>query len=267
MNDPVSFRSLHGVLIKVAYDGTAFHGWAAQRDTRTVQGVLSAAIQAIDPNASAVRGTSRTDAGVHAEGQMVAFDSTLKIPDKAWVHAINQHLPDDVAVREARSVPAQFNPRFASRGKRYGYRLLLDHLRQPLLRERAWRVHPSLDLEAVAVESRFMIGTHDFASFRTASDPRENTVRTVTKIEIVRGRDSADVRVVVEGTAFMHNMVRIMVGTLVEVGLSRRPQGTVQRALMGRDRQLTGITAPAHGLTLESIDLELPEEAGEPWPR
>src|SRR5579859_4521835 len=124
----------YGVLLTVAYDGTDFHGWAAQKAERTVEETLRGAILALDPLAGAPRGMSRTDAGVHAEAQMAAFDASLEIPARGWVLALNQHLPEDAAVRSARSVAPGYNPRLSAKVKRYTYRLLLDRVRHPLLR-------------------------------------------------------------------------------------------------------------------------------------
>ncbi len=263
-SDPKPAR--FGVLLKVAYEGTAFSGWASQKKGRTVHDTLAGAISALDPRASAPRGTSRTDAGVHAEGQLAAFDAALHLPPRGWVLALNQHLPDDTCVRSARAVPPEFNPRFASRGKRYRYRILLDRVRDPQWRERAWRIGWPIDLDLLEREARTFEGTHDFASFRSSHDARHETVRTMTAVYLERHEDPRVVSVVVEGTAFLYNMVRIMVGTLLDVARGKLAEGTIARALAGTERKLAGITAPAHGLTLESIDVAMPEGAGDPWP-
>lgn len=255
----------HGVLLQVAYDGTAFHGWAAQRDARTVEETLQGAVLALDPRAGRVRGTSRTDAGVHAEGQMVAFDTEQDIPARGWTLGLNQHLPDDVAVRSARAVPPGFAPRFASRGKRYRYRVLVDPVRDPRWRTRAWRV-PGVDPEAMAREAEAARGTHDFASFRSAGDERATTVRTLSRVAVEREDDPRIVALVVEGDAFLYNMVRILAGTVVDVARGRLAGGAVVRALDSRDRRVAGTTAPAHGLVLERVDVDLPEGTGDPWP-
>jgi tRNA pseudouridine38-40 synthase len=254
-----------GVLLEVAYDGQDFHGWAAQRGARTVEEVLRGAVLAIDPRASGVRGTSRTDAGVHAEGQLVAFDATVAIPPRGWALGLNRHLPADVAVRSARAVPAGFAPRFAARGKRYRYRVLVDPIRDPTVRGRAWRV-PELDAVAMAGEALAAVGTHDFASFRGAADQRPSSVRTLTRVDVVREADPRVVAVVVEGDAFLYNMVRILVGTMVDVGRGRLPRGALANAIERRARPSAGTTAPAHGLVLEHVDVALPEGAGERWP-
>jgi tRNA pseudouridine38-40 synthase len=256
----------HGVLLQVAYDGTAFHGWASQDNARTVEDTLRGAVLALDPRVGKLRGCSRTDSGVHAEGQMVAFDAERDIPARGWVLGVNQHLPDDVAVRAARPVAPGWSPRFAARGKRYRYRVLVDVVRDPRLRARAWRL-PVLDLDVMAREGAAAVGTHDFAGFRSAGDQRAVTVRTLTRVAVEREADPRVVGVVVEGSAFLYNMVRILVGTMADVARGRLPPGSVARAIEARDRRLAGTTAPAHGLTLEHVDVELPEGAGDPWPR
>jgi len=259
-----------GVLVGVAYDGTAFSGWASQRDerTRTVEDAVRGAILAVDPGADGPRGASRTDAGVHAEEQLAAFDATLDIPARGWVLALNQHLPDDVAVRWARHVPRGYAPRFASRKKRYRYELLLDKLRDPLLRDRAWRIGYDMDMALLEREATKIVGTHDFAAFRSSRDERKETIRTIHDVGVTRsGVDARRWSILVEGNAFLYNMVRILVGTLVDVATGRLPEGTIARALAVQDRALAGQTAPAHGLTLAAIDVDIPEEAGERWPQ
>ncbi len=265
-----------GVLLTVAYDGTGFHGWASQREGRTVCDVLRGAILSLDPHATPPRGTSRTDSGVHAEGQVAAFDAQLSIPPRGWVLALNQHLPDDACIRAARAVPEGYNPRFSARGKRYRYRLLLDRVRDPLWRTRAWRVGWPVDKQRLAREAQSILGTHDFAAFRSAHDARTVTVRTITRVAVEPEGDPRVLGIVIEGESFLYNMVRILVGTLMDVARGKLHEGTIAQALeqgqngVGRRpelRRLVGTTAPAHGLTLERIDLALPGDAGEAWPQ
>jgi tRNA pseudouridine38-40 synthase len=260
------FGARSGVLLKIAYDGTAFAGWAPQPGTRTVHEAVTGAIAALDPRATPPRGTSRTDAGVHADGQLAAFDASLAIPPRGWVLALNQHLPDDVCVRSARLVPPEFNPRFAARGKRYRYRVLLDRVRDPRWTNRAWRIGWPVDLERVARAARHFEGQHDFAAFRSSHDARRDTVRTMTRVALEPGEDARVVTVVIEGQAFLYNMVRIMVGTLFDIARGKLGEDAIVRALEGKQRRLAGTTAPAHGLTLEMVDVALPEGAGEAWP-
>ncbi|MDB4995475.1 MAG: tRNA pseudouridine synthase [Myxococcaceae bacterium] len=268
MIDPLARAAgpdLHGVLLQVAYDGTAFQGWATQKEGRTVEDTLRGAIAAFDPRASAPRGTSRTDSGVHAEAQMAAFDASRAIPSRGWVLALNQHLPDDVAVRAARPVEPGFNPRFHARGKRYRYRLVLDRVRDPRLRTQAWRIGWPMDLERLEREAQAIVGEHDFGGFRSAQDPRQATVRTMTRVA-VEPLEGRVVSIVIEGNAFLYNMVRILVGTLVDVARGHLAEGTIKKTIASKDRRMAGTTAPAHGLTLEHVDLALPEGTGAAWP-
>jgi tRNA pseudouridine38-40 synthase len=254
-----------GILLTVAYDGTAFSGWAAQRGTRTVEDVLAGALRAVDANASHVRGTSRTDAGVHAEAHPVAFDAALPIEPRGWVLALNSNLPDDLAVRSARTVPAGFNPRFVAKEKRYRYRLLLDVVRDPLHASRSWRVGHALDRERMREACSALVGTHDFAAFRTSRDERTDTVRTLRQV-LLEELSPRILSVVVDGNAFMHNMVRILVGTLVDVGRGHLDPDCIARAFATGERKHLGTTAPPQGLTLERVELDLPEGTGAPWP-
>lgn len=256
-----------GVLLTVAYDGTAFHGWAAQPGARTVEAVLVDAVSAMVGAQTSVRGASRTDAGVHAQGQLVAFDTTKDIPCRGWVLGLNQRLPEDVSVRVARGVAAGFSPRFAAKIKRYRYRLLLDPVREPRHRATALRVGFPLNLELTAEEAQSAVGSHDFRAFRTSRDARPSTVRIIVRCAVEREADPRIVGIVVEGTAFLHNMVRILAGTILEVGAGRRPRGAISRAIASGDRRDAGITAAAHGLTLEQIEVADDVALGEPWPR
>jgi len=256
-----------GVLLDVAYRGGPFSGFVVQRDTRTVEGELRGAIRALDPRASLTRGVSRTDAGVHAAAQKVAFDASVIIPPRGWVLGLNQHLPQEIAVRGARAVPLDFQPRFSSAWKRYRYTLLLDRVRDPRHDDRAWRIGWEMSLSKMRAACTEIVGTHDFAAFRGARDERENTVRHVRSLVVEQ--DAADPRIVsvaIEGDAFMYNMVRIVVGTLVDVARGHLAEGTFSRALVSKDRRDLGQTAPPEGLCLEHVELVLPEGSGEPWP-
>jgi tRNA pseudouridine38-40 synthase len=255
----------HGVLLEVAYDGTAYHGWAAQKNARAVEETLLGAVTALDPRVRSLRGASRTDAGVHAEGQLVAFDTSRAIPARGWVLGLNQHLPDDVAVRASRPVAVGYSPRFAARGKRYRYRVLVDAVRDPIWRTRAWRVS-EVDVAAMAREAEDAKGTHDFVAFRSSGDERDHTVRTLSRIDVEHDANSRLVSVIVEGNAFLYNMVRILVGTMIDVGRGRLEPGAVGRALESRDRRRAGTTAPAHGLVLERVEVDLPDGEADRWP-
>jgi tRNA pseudouridine38-40 synthase len=262
-----------GVKLVVAYDGTCFHGWARQPGTRTVQGVLEAAAAGMAGHDVEMRGSGRTDRGVHAMGQVAAFDAARDIPARGWLRGLNQALPDDVAVRAASSCPTGYNPRFDSIDKTYRYLLLVDDERDPLLRHRAWRIPPrlrhpgrraatrpveQLDLAAMEEAATRLLGTHDFRAFRAADDERRETVRTLHEIRVEPGfgGDPRLLALSFRGSAFMKNMVRILTGTLLEVGRGKLP-ATAIPGLLGADasRASAGPTAPPEGLTLVEVRL------------
>lgn len=252
-----------GVLLTVAYDGRDFSGFAPQRDVRTVAGELLGALRTVDPSIAEVRGASRTDAGVHARGQRVAFDPVAERPLTAWVHGAQRQLPDAISIRRASFVPRGFTPRFAARWKRYRYLLLTEGVRDPFWSDRAWRVPELREPGAMTLalaEAAAAVGTHDFRAFRTASDQRTETVRTILEVAITTSSDDPRlVRVDVRGNAFMHNMVRILVGTIVDVARGRLAPGAIARALASGERRHGGITAPADGLYLEEMELDVEE--------
>ncbi len=256
-----------GVLLTVAYEGSAFHGWAPQRGVETASGALLRAIQQLCPGVTEVRGSSRTDAGVHAIGQRAAFDGSGGIPPRGWALGLARHLPPALAVRRAARVDAGFQPRFHNRGKRYVYTFVLDPVRDPFWRGRAWRLEPGLDLGAMRAAAELLRGEHDFAAFRASLDGRERTVCTLAHVAIEEappGGDARVVRLVVEGDRFLYNMVRIIAGTLADVGRGRRPPEAVARAFASGRREELGPTAPPHGLLLDEVFLLT--EGHDPWP-
>ena len=253
------------VLLEVAYDGTAFHGYAKQvPEIRTVADTLKHAVDTIDERAGVLRGSSRTDTGVHARAQLVAFDAELRIPPKGWVLGLNRHLPDDVVVRRAFDVPRGFDPRSFIDWKRYAYRICTSRVRDPMEHNRAWHVHDPLDLDLLREELGAILGTHDFRAFRTAQDERTETTRTILEATAVPVESA--VEVFVRGNGFMHNMVRIIVGTVIDVARGRKKPGATRRAIASGIRTDLGMTAPPQGLTLLETKLTSAAPLGEWWP-
>jgi len=252
------------VLLSVAYDGRDYHGFAQQPGQRTVAGELLGALRSIDPGIVEVRGASRTDRGVHARDQRVAFDPSREMPLSAWTHGAQKQLPASLSIRAAWQIEAGYNPRHHTIAKTYRYLLLADAARDPFMDGRAWRVPELLEggaIELMQAEAAVAVGQHDFAAFRGALDKRDSTVRTLSKIELTRAAEQPRVyRVDVRGDAFMYNMVRILVGTLVDVGRRRQPPGAIARALASKDRRSAGITAPPDGLYLEHYELKGDDE-------
>jgi tRNA pseudouridine38-40 synthase len=255
----------HGVLLTVSYDGKRYSGWAVQDNARTIAGELQGAIHAVDPRATRLRGVSRTDAGVHARAQLAAFDTDKAIECRGWAHALVKHLPDEIAVVGVEKVPAGYDPRSHTLDKTYHYVVLESGVPDPHWRGRAWRVWERLNHEAMHEEAKSLLGTHDFRAFRSSRDRRETTVRTILRAEVEPLRDEPRAwRLVVRGDRFLHHMVRIIVGTLVDVGRSRLPRGAVARAFQAGTRETLGMTAPPDGLYLTEVRLS--ERGESEWP-
>jgi tRNA pseudouridine38-40 synthase len=256
------------VLLTVAYDGERFSGFAPQPSQRTVFGELLTAVRVLDDQVETLRYASRTDAGVHARGQLVAISPRTIIPPRGWVLGLDAHLPNDVAVRRAREVPKGFEPRASRLGKRYRYRIMRDAVRNPLLDRHAWRLGGAIDVERGRAEAALLLGTHDFKAFRSSADARTSTIRTIRRADVVESTldDARMLDVIVEGDAFLHNMVRIVVGTIVDVAMGRLEPGAVVRAVASGRRDDLGVTAPAHGLTLDEVFVAPTDEWGAAWP-
>lgn len=253
------------ILLTVAYDGGPFSGWAPQVNARTVAGELLGAIREIDPTVREVRGASRTDAGVHARGQIAAFDTIKPTPPKGWALGLAAHLPEEIGIRSAARAPLGCQPRHEAVRKHYRYYVLRDPLRDPFWAGRAWRLSQPLDLDSARREAEALVGTHDFRAFRAAGDERVDTVRTIESVTISELYDEPRVLVIdVVGNAFLYNMVRIIAGTLVDVARRRLKEGAVLRALASKSRDDLGMTAPARGLVLVSIEHRIPLEDAYP---
>jgi tRNA pseudouridine38-40 synthase len=254
-----------GVLLSVQYDGTRFSGFARQPHARTVAGELDGAVRAIDPRASLVRGASRTDAGVHALDQRVAFDTTMDIPSRGWALALARHLCDEMVVARAWRVACGYDPRAHARRKIYRYLVLCSPVRDPFLHDRAFLVRDRLNHDAMIAEARLMLGTHDFRAFRTSTDPRTDTVRTIFRAD-VRWVDDRLLEIEVEGDRFLHRMVRIIAGTLIDVGRGRLAPCAIQRGIETGMRDVLGTTAPACGLYLAAMELDDEARWTDNWP-
>lgn len=249
--------------LTVAYDGTDFHGFQAQtgRGLRTVQEVLEGAWERLTGERVRLIGAGRTDAGVHATGQVVGLRTLhSSIPDERVPYALNSVLPDDVRVTGCERVPPAFHARFDALSKIYEYLIYNAPFPSPLYRRYAYFVPPPLDDEAMGRAAAALIGRHDFAAFAGVNSPRRSTVRHVLECRV--RRDGPLVRVAIEANGFLYHMARTIVGTLLMVGKGERPSAWVAEVLLGRDRREAGPTAPAHGLVLRTVRYPLPGEPG-----
>ena len=239
------------VRLTLEYDGTDFVGWQRQPNGRSVQAVLENALAELLGAPITAAAAGRTDAGVHALGQVVAFDAPRALPAKAYVRGLSSLLPEDLAVVSADEVPDGFDPRRWATGKRYRYLISRRPGRAPLLRRTHWEVFSPLDVGAMLAAGPALLGTHDFTSFRAADCEAPHPRRTLRELGL--HEEGQVLRIEVEGTAFLRHMVRNIVGSLVEVGRGKRPAGWVAEVLAAKDRTLAGPTAPAHGLTLVEV--------------
>jgi tRNA pseudouridine38-40 synthase len=240
--------------LTLEYDGAGFAGWQVQPGgQRTVQGTLQEAIARVTGQAARVIGASRTDAGVHAEGQVASVALETALEADALRRALNGVLPADVAVIGAAEASPEFHAHRAARAKLYRYRIWNGASPSPLRAARSHRVFTALDLGAMHQAGSHLEGTHDFRSFQAAGSAPGSTVRTLRRVA-VGGETRGEVRILVEGDAFLRHMVRILCGTLVEVGIGRRAPSEIPAVLAARDRARAGPTAPARGLTLVRVD-------------
>jgi len=239
------------VKLTLEYDGTRYVGWQVQPNGVAVQEVVERALATLRAPPRRVTAAGRTDAGVHALGQVISFAEERPLPLAAYVKGMNALLPPDVAVREASLEADGFDARRSASGKRYRYRLSNADSRSPVTRLYSWQVFRPLDVEAMRAAALPLLGRHDFASFQASDCEAQHAVREVRRLEVVPSEGAIDVTI--EATAFVKHMVRNIVGTLVEVGLGKRAAGSMPALLAAADRTRAGRTAPPQGLFLEKV--------------
>jgi len=242
--------------LTIAYDGTEFSGWQAQPERRTVQGVVKAAWREITGENPRLSASSRTDAGVHAVGQVLGVETQSRLGAEKLFSGINAKLPDDVVLVAVDEAPVGFHATRDAVGKHYRYQIHNQRSRPLLDRRQVWHVTQPLDAAAMHRSGQAMVGEHDFASFQSAGSERETTIRTISLVDIQWSKDqpSACLWIDVQGDGFLYNMVRIIVGTLVEVGLGKRAESWPAEVIAARDRSAAGRTAPPHGLMLLRVE-------------
>lgn len=243
---------MRNIKLVVAYDGTGFHGWQRQPGLRTVQEVLEETLSELTGARPTCQASGRTDAGVHALGQVVHFLTASGHEPAVFVKALNALLPKDVRVLGAEEKPQAFHATLDARSKRYRYVIDNGAIASPFRLRYSWHVYHRLDTEAMRRGARSLVGRHDFRSFETNWPNRSSSVRTIFDVSVERVED--EVRVEVEADGFLYNMVRAIVGTLVLVGTGRRPEGWVGEALRAEARAEAGPTAPPQGLFLLRVD-------------
>ncbi|MBE5039863.1 tRNA pseudouridine(38-40) synthase TruA [Oscillospiraceae bacterium DSM 107454] len=246
------------IAMRILYDGTHYHGWQRQKNGITVQQVLEDTLSRLTGETISVTGCSRTDAGVHALDYVLNFRSHTTIPPDRIPYAVNHLLPDDISAVSAWEVPPDFNARFSARGKRYIYRILNARMQNPFLTRYSWHLPYPLDAKVICAAAPMLEGKHDFSAFMAAGGDQKTTVRTVTVCRAeVSGEQNEIICVTVEADAFLYNMVRIMTGTLAEIGMGRIDPDDLPAIIKSGDRKRCGLTAPPQGLFLKKVYYDL----------
>ena len=241
------------IMLTVAYDGTDFHGWQAQPGVRTVEGELNRVLSEWLNDDISVIGASRTDTGVHALGNLAVFDMELSIPTDKIAYALNTKLPSDVKVQKAEEVAPDFHPRHCASRKTYEYHIYASQFPMPLAGRYAYYTYLQPDISKMQQAAAYLIGEHDFKSFCCVRTQAESTVRTIYNIEV--RKEDKEIVIQIEGNAFLYNMVRIVAGTLLDVGTGKTQPEDIPRILEQCDRTFAGPTLPPEGLRLCRIDI------------
>lgn len=260
MTDAAAAGGCRRLAIGIEYDGTAYNGWQIQPHAPSIQQSLNTAISVVAAEAVECVGAGRTDTGVHATGQVAHFDTTAVRSIRSWLLGVNSNLPSDINVNWVSEVDSDFHARFSARSRSYRYVILNRPVRSALLRHRAWWVLKPLDEVRMQRAADTLLGEHDFSSFRAAACQASSPVRTISELTV--RRDGEFIYVDCSANAFLHHMVRNLVGSLARVGSGDETVEWLSAVLAARDRRISGITAPAAGLTLTAVgypDFALPQ--------
>lgn len=242
------------IKLTIAYDGTNYCGWQVQPNGITVEEVVNKALKKLTGEDIQVIGASRTDSGVHALANVAVFDTHTTIPPERISYALNQRLPEDIVIVKSEEVAEDFHPRYCDCSKTYEYHILNTRIPIPTKRLTNYFVSYDLDVEKMRKAAGYLIGEHDFVSFCNVRTDVEDTVRTVTELEILK--DGEEITIRISGNGFLYNMVRIIAGTLIRVGRGFYEPEKVKEILEAKDRKAAGVTAPPHGLILAEIRYE-----------
>jgi tRNA pseudouridine38-40 synthase len=251
---------VRNVRIQVAYDGSAFYGWQRQDGFETVQEALEDALLALVGEPITVRGSGRTDTGVHALGQVANFHVDTRLDDDRLWHALNAHLPPGVAIRRLETCRDDFHAQYDARGKRYLYVVRTHRYPRPFGSAYSHWVRDALDLTAMRAGARRFVGTHDFRAFANAGSPRKTTVRRISSVHILARRET--LAIVIQGSGFLYRMARVIAGTLLDAGRGKRTVDELSAILASGDRKLAGATAPAQGLYMLAVLYDEPVFSG-----
>jgi tRNA pseudouridine38-40 synthase len=242
---------MKNIMLTLEYDGTNYSGWQIQNNANSIQAEVEKAIYKLTKKEVTLIGAGRTDAKVHALGQVANFFIDTTIPGRTFKYALNEYLPEDIKAVYSNEVPEDFHARFSAIKKRYRYKIYLSDVERPLLRNYAYQIDRNLNINDMKEASKYLIGTHNFTSFEGRRSFTKSKIRTIHSIDIKKRDEFIDI--VVEGDSFLRNMVRIITGTLVEIGIGKRKPEEIKLILQAEDRRFSGHTAPPQGLYLEKV--------------
>lgn len=242
---------MRNIKLIIEYDGTNYGGWQKQKNNKTIQETIEKAIKQLTDEEVELTGSSRTDAGVHAKGMVANFYTDSSIPSDRFREAINTKLPDDIGIIFSEEVEESFHARYNSKGKTYRYSIVNRYEKVCIGRQTSYQVKDKLDLKLMREACKYFIGKHDFKAFRTEGSSVKTTTRTISQLEIINNNNNFDIIITADG--FLYNMVRIIVGTLVEVGKGKIRPKDIDDIIKSKDRTKAGPCAPAKGLCLEKV--------------
>lgn len=242
---------MNNIKITLEYDGTNYYGWQRQKGMKTIQGEIEEAIFAVTKERCEVTGSSRTDAGVHAKGFVANFKTNSKVPPNKFREALNVKLPNDIVIVKSEKVDNEFHARYYAKGKTYEYYILNDEVPSALMRNQVYHYKYDLDIEEMKIAAKQFIGTHDFSAFKTQGSSVKGTIRTIFDVKVEKIEKI--IKISVSGDGFLYNMVRIIVGTLINVGRGKTNSSSIIEIINKKDRNLAGDCVPPNGLLLKEV--------------
>ncbi|WP_313163644.1 tRNA pseudouridine(38-40) synthase TruA [Sedimentibacter sp.] len=243
---------VRNIKLKISYDGTQYHGWQTQLNRATVQETIEQAICVVMKQKVNLTGSGRTDSGVHALEQVANFTADTNIPEEKIKIALNSILPNDIRIIQSVDVPIEFNSRFDAHDKTYMYQIYNDNVWSPFYSRYSYLVPVGLEIDKMVEAAKNLVGTHDFKGFMAAGSDVKTSVRTVYETKLIK--EDQLIRFYINGNGFLYNMVRIIAGTLIDIGKGTKSINCIEEAIINRDRTLLGQTAPAQGLFLMSVN-------------
>lgn len=242
---------MKNIKLTIEYDGANYHGWQIQKNAKTIQSILIGALEKLTGEEIILNGSGRTDSKVHAYGQIANFKTNSKIPGGKFSYALNSILPKDIVIRKSEEVKMDFHSRFNVKGKMYRYLIYNSRFSSALLQNRVWHIPHILNFADMKRAANFFIGTHDFSAFRASGSSVKSSIRTINHISLKKNDEIISLEII--GNGFLYNMVRIITGTLIDVGKGKIKHKDIREIIQGQDRKKAGKTAPPEGLYLVEV--------------